>query len=152
MQIAVAGGALSALPRAAHARDYASAAEVLDTIDGLALDVEAALLAIVRVVPAAQPFVASVGADHARQRRARDAIRARLHLPPAPARAAAAPASTALDALRATQQDLVHAHAEGMPAFHDPAAVNVLAGHMVDLVRHLTVIDLWIELEGERAG
>ena len=143
---------LAALPRSARARDYASAAEVLDTIDGLALDVEAALAALLRVAPAAAPFAASVRADHTRQRQERDALRGRLRLKPSPARAAQGAPSTALDALRATQQELVHAHAEGLPALDDAHAVAVLARHMVDLSRHLTVIDLWVELESERAG
>ena len=139
-------------PRPAHARDYTSAAEVLDTIDLLAGGVEAALFAIAGVVPGAQPFAASLRADHVRERADRDAIRARLRLPDFRAGAPAAPASTFLDALRSAQQELVHAHAEGLPALDDAAAVQALAGHMVEAARRLTVIDLWIELEAERAG
>jgi hypothetical protein len=142
--LSLAGGTLAASP--AEARDYTSPAEVLDTIDRLSAEVDASLVAIARKVPGAQPFADSVRADHARQRRDRDALRARMRLASAPVLPAAAGA-TALDALREAQQELVHAHAEGMPALHDPAAVQVLAGHMVDLARHLTVIDLWIELE-----
>jgi hypothetical protein len=138
-------------PRAAGARDYTSAAEVLDTIDRRAAEVEAALAAIARAVPGAQPFLASLRADHARERADRDAIRGRLRLPP-PSPAAPPDASTSLDALRAAQQELVHAHAEGLPALDDPAAVQVLARHMVEASRRLTVIDLWIELEEDRAG
>jgi hypothetical protein len=52
-----------------------------------------------------------------------------------------------LVALREAQQQLVHAHAEGLPALGDAGAVAVLARHMVDASRHLTVIDLWIEAE-----
>ena len=129
----------------ANARDYASAAEVLDEIDRLAGDVEASLAAIEAAVPGAREFAASVRADHLRHRTERDALRRRLGLSPArqPAPGAAA---TTLDALRAVQQELVHAHAEGLPALADEAAVRALAGHMVDLSRHLTVVDLWIEL------
>jgi hypothetical protein len=129
----------------ARARDYASAAEVLDAIDGLARDVRASLDAIAATLPGARAFAASVAADHARQRGERDAVRARLRLA-ASAPSAPAPASRDLEALRALQQELVHAHAEGLPALDDPAAVATLAGHMVDLSRHLTVIELWIEL------
>jgi hypothetical protein len=145
-------GGLAFVSRAAHARDYASAAEVLDTIDGLARDVEGALAAIAGVVPGAQPFAASVRADHARERADRDAIRGRLRLPAAPPGRPSADASTSLDVLRAAQQELVHAHAEGLPALNDAAAVQALAGHMVEAARRLTVIDLWIEMEAERAG
>ena len=148
--LALLGGATFA-PGAARARDYTSAAEVLDTIDGLAAGVDASLLAIAAVVPGAQPFAASVRADHARERAGRDAIRARLRLP-GPRERPAKPGATSLDVLRATQQELVHAHAEGLPALDDPAAVRTLAAHMVEASRRLTVIDLWIELEAERAG
>jgi hypothetical protein len=141
---------MAAVPRVAGAREYTSAAEVLDTIDGLAAGVDASLAAIVRLVPAAAPFAASVRADQVRERAGRDALRARLRL--TSAARPAAPVSTALDALRAVQQELVHAHAEGLPALDDEAAVRVLARHMVEAARRLTVIDLWIELEAERAG
>jgi hypothetical protein len=150
--MAVFGGVALA-PRAAQARDYTSASEVLDTIDRLAGDVERALAAIANAVPGAQPFAASVRVDHVRERADRDAMRARLRLPAAPPRGApAAPPPASLDVLRSTQQELVHAHAEGLPAFHDAAAVQAIARHMVEAARRLTVIDLWIELEAERAG
>jgi hypothetical protein len=149
--MALLGGAVLA-PRAALARDYGSAAEVLDTIDRLARDVDAALAAIAIAVPGANAFAASVRADQAREKADRDAIRARRRLSASAPPAGAPRGSTSLDALRATQQELVHAHAEGLPALRDPAAVQVLAGHMVEAARRLTVIDLWIELEAERAG
>lgn len=125
---------------------------MLDTIDRLSAEVDAVLAAIARAVPGAQPFAASVRADHERERSGRDAVRRRLRLRmPAPtAPVAAVPAS--LDTLRATQQDLVHAHAEGLPALGHAAAVRVLAGHLVEASRRLTVIDLWLELEAQRAG
>jgi hypothetical protein len=143
---------LAFAPRAAQARDYTSAGEVLDTIDRLAGDVEASLSAIANAVPGARPFAVSVRADHVRERTDRDAIRARLRLPESPSPGAPAPASSSLDALRSAQQELVHAHAEGLPALDDAAAVQALARHMVEAARRLTVIDLWIELEAERAG
>jgi hypothetical protein len=52
-----------------------------------------------------------------------------------------------LRALRDAHQNLVHAHAEGLPALGDRAAVDLLARHMVDVAAQLTVIDLWIEAE-----
>ena len=126
---------------------------MLDTIDRLAGDVDAALSAIASAVPGARPFASSVRADHLREKADRDAIRARRRLSAAAAPAArTAPASASLDALRTLQQELVHAHAEGLPALDDAAAVQVLARHMVEAARRLTVIDLWIELEAERAG
>jgi hypothetical protein len=143
-------GAVAA-PRVAGARDYASASEVLDTIDGLAAEVEGALDAIVRKVPGAAAFATSLRADHARERAGRAAVRSRLRLPSAAASKSRAD-SASLDGLRSLQQDLVHAHAEGLPALDDERAVQVLAGHMVEAARRLTVIDLWIELEGQRAG
>jgi hypothetical protein len=148
---ALLGGA-AFVPRTAQARDYTSAAEVLDTIDRLAADVDAALSAIARAVPGARPFASSVHADHRREKADRDAIRARRRLSAAAPAARTAPASTSLDALRSLQQELVHAHAEGLPALDDAAAVQALALHMVEASRRLTVIDLWIELEAERAG
>ena len=143
---------LALAPRTARARDYTSAAEVLDTIDRLSGEVEASLSAIANAVPGAQPFATSARADHVRERAGRDAIRGRLRLSKATPRAPAASPPTSLDALRSLQQELVHAHAEGLPALDDAAAVQALARQMVQAARRLTVIDLWIELEAERAG
>jgi hypothetical protein len=145
-------GGMAILPRTAGARDYTSASEVLDTIDRLAGDVEAALSAIADAVPGARPFAASVRADQVRERAHRDTIRARLRLPASRPGAPAAPGPTSLDALRTLQQELVHAHAEGLPALDDAAAVQALARDMVEAARRLTVIDLWVDLEAERAG
>jgi hypothetical protein len=96
-------------------------------------------------------FADSVRADHAKFARGRDALRRRLAISPAPAPDQTAPGdATSLPALRAAQEALVHAHAEGLPALRDPYAVDVLAGHMVELSRHLTVIELWLEGEEDR--
>ena len=141
------------LPRAARARDYTSASEVLDTIDRLSAEVESGLALFARTVPGAQPFAISLRGDHGRERADRDAIRRRLGLPAAPASASPMTATpTTLEALRATQQELVHAHAEGLPALGDARAVRVIARHLVEASRRLTVIDMWIELETGRAG
>ena len=149
--MAVLTGAVVA-PAPARARDYTSAAEVLDTIDRLSVEVDAALAVIAKALPAAATFANSVRADHVRERGDREVIRARRRLPPAIRAAAVTRPTGSLDALRTVQQELVHAHAEGLPALDDPAAVQVLARHLVEASRRLTVIDLWIELEEQRAG
>jgi hypothetical protein len=137
------------LPGEAGATDYGSAAEVLDAIDRLEGDVDGRLAAIAEVVAGARPFAGSVGADHAEHRAARSKLRRRLRLPPAATPPPANP-DRSLAALRDAQQRLVHAHAEGLPALGDAGAVDLLARHMVDGARHLTVIDLWIEAEEQR--
>ena len=133
--------------RSGTARDYATAAEVFDTIDGLAAGVAARLSGFQRSVPSSRDLVASVTADHARHRAAREALRRRLGLPPSSAPAGAAAGSADLEGLRAAQEALVYAHAEGLPAVGDPFVVDALAHHMVDLSRHLTVTQLWMETE-----
>jgi len=130
------------------ARDYSSAAEVFDAIDGLEADVAARLRGFQRSVPSSRAFVASVAADHARHRAARAAFRRRLGLgPSSPPAGAGSAVEPDLEGLRAAQEALVYAHAEGLPAIGDPFVVDALAHHMVDLSRHLTVTQLWIETE-----
>ena len=133
-----------------EATDYASATDVLDTIDRFEADVAGRLQAIARAVGGALAFAGSVGADHARHRAERDTLRRRFALRVASAPAPATKPDLSLAALREAQQQLVHAHAEGLPALGDAGAVDLLARHMVDDSRHLTVIDLWIEAEEER--
>jgi len=142
--------ALLAWPRRVDATDYGSAVEVFDAVDRLEADVGARLSAIAASLPSAQPFVSSLLGDHERHRAIRLRLRRRLHLP-APSRPAPAAApDIALDALRAGQEALVYAHAEGLPALGDSGAVDAMARNMIDLSRHLTVIDLWVEAEGDR--
>lgn len=133
--------------RSGLARDYTTAGEVFDAIDGLEADVAARLRGFQRSVPASRDMVASVTADHARHRAAREAFRRRLGLPPSSAREGAAAVAADLEGLRAAQEALVYAHAEGLPAVGDSFVVDALAHHMVDLSRHLTVTQLWIETE-----
>ncbi len=134
----------------ASATDYASAADVFAAIDRLEADVASRLAAIEARVPQAHAFAAAVAADHARHRAVRAGLRRRLGLtPPAPVEPRRG--STDLPALRQAQQDLVHAHAEGLPALGDTLAVDGLARDMVDLSRHLAVIDLWLESEAPDA-
>jgi len=136
-------------PAAVRATEYASASEVLDTIDRREVEVAGRLAAIARAIAGAQAFADSVASDQAGHRADRDKLRHRLKLPassvPAP------PPDLSLAALREAQQELVHAHAEGLPALGDAGAVAVLARHLVDASRQLTVIDLWIEAEELRA-
>ena len=133
--------------RAGEARDYSSAAEVFDAIDRLEAEVAARLRALQRAVPSSRPFVASVTADHARHRAGRTRLRRRLRLPASSAVPESGAEAPDLEGLRAAQEALVYAHAEGLPAVGDSFAVDVLARQMVDLSRHLTVTQLWIETE-----
>ena len=148
-------GALVPLPlvafEEARAADYASAREALDAIDRLEADVETRLRSIAAALPGARPFVASVLADQRRHRAERARVRRRLGLavpspPPPPS------VERDLASLRAAQEALVYAHAEGLPALGDVWAVDVLARHLVSTARQLTVIDLWIEAEEARGG
>jgi hypothetical protein len=132
---------------AVFARDYSSEAEVFDAIDGLEADVAARLRAFQRSVRSSRPLVASVTADHARHRAARERLRRRLGLPAGTRAPGADAAEPDLEGLRAALEALVYAHAEGLPAVADPFVVQSLARNMVDLSRHLTVIQLWIESE-----
>jgi hypothetical protein len=130
----------------ADARDYASAGEVLAEIDRLEAELDARLSGLAAAFPMAASFAGSVRADHERHRRTRAALRRRLRLPQA--RPALAPAATAsVDAMRALAQDLVYAHAEGLPALRNAHAVDTLARHMVDDARHLAVLQMWLETE-----
>jgi hypothetical protein len=144
---ALAAAPVVVLAGQAHARDYSSAAEVLDEIDRLEADLDRRLAR----VAAAGAFAASVHADHERHRRERSVLRRRLGLPASPA--PAAPATLApidVESLRTVAQDLVHAHAEGLPALGDAAAVDTLARHMVVDARHLAIIQMWGEAEEQR--
>jgi hypothetical protein len=164
-------------PSRASATDYGSAGEALDALDQLQADVEGRLRALVRARPAAGALVASLLADHARQAADRGRLRRRLRLPSAGSPDASARETSlgqtgdapvgqtegrslgptggaprsdggrSLQALRDAQQALVYAHAEGLPALGDRRAVDLLAAHMVELARHLTVLDLWREAE-----
>jgi hypothetical protein len=132
----------------AEAREYGSAAEVFDTIDGLEADVAARLREVRLALASSAAFAASVLADHARHRAARARFRRRLRLAPSStASARSDPGAPDLEGLRAAQEALVYSHAEGLPAVADPFVVDALAHHMVDLSRHLAVIQMWMEAE-----
>jgi hypothetical protein len=130
--------------------DYRGPVEVLDAIDALEAEVSQRLRALSEALASTRPFVTSVLRDQERHREARARIRKRLGLPAGAFRPAAADDLVSLSALRTAQEALVYAHAEGLNALGDAIAVDTLARDMVDLSRHLTVIDLWIEAEESR--
>jgi hypothetical protein len=131
--------------------DYANAGQVFAEIERLTAEVDERLSALSARMASVKAFADSVRADHERFARDRGALRGRLAISPPPAvETRTLGDATSLSALRVAQEALVHAHAEGLPALRDPYAVNVLAGHMVELSRHLTVIELWLEAEEDR--
>jgi hypothetical protein len=140
--------ALLLVPRA-HAREYQGPQEALDAIDALAGGVDARLLALAEALPSSRSLVASLRADLAQHAEDRARFRERNGWG-APAAVARSPVAgpRSLARLREQIQDLAHAHAEGLPALGEAEVVQRLAEHMVDVSRHLTVIDLWIEGEG----
>jgi hypothetical protein len=146
--IAAAPALLAGVP--ARATDYPSAGEVFAAVDLREAEVGLRLHALSEAMPAARPFATSLLHDHERQRAERERLRRRLSLPPSAAGPAQASDLLSLAPLRAAQQALVHAHAEGLPAVGDAFVVDRLARHMVELSRHLAVIDLWIEAEENR--
>jgi hypothetical protein len=149
--VALAPVALVLRPEPASANDYASAGEALAAIDGLEAEVAFRLRALGAGVSSARAFTASLVRDLEAHGRARDQLRLRLGLGGrSPAKEAVEDALD-LEGLRAVQEKLTYAHAEALPALADAQAVQLLAGHMVDLSRHLTLVVLWIEAE-ERRG
>jgi hypothetical protein len=146
--------ALAALPvvsaAAAAAAEYASPEQVLDTIDRLETEAAARFLAVARKTPAARALADSLAADRRRHREERASLRRRLGLAVPSLAEPTAPGDAALEGLRAAQEALVYAHAEGLTALGDSRAVAVLARHMVAGARALTVLQLWIEAEEQR--
>jgi hypothetical protein len=154
-------GGLAAAPalllagKPAGATDYASAAEVFAAVDGAEAEVRARLRALEGAMPGARAFARSLLADLDRHGASRARLRRRLTLAAAAVAAGTVPAGApeeplSLEGLRAAQERLLYAHAEGLPAIGDAFAVDTLARHMVDLSRHLTVTALWMDVESER--
>jgi len=139
-----------ALAPPALGADYASADEALAAIEGLEAEVERFLLRLERTAASSRPLVASFRRDRDRHRSHRARVRRRLGLPSSETAAASEAPDAALPALREAQSALVYAHAEALPALGDAVSVSLLLEDMVDLARHLTVIDLWIESEAAR--
>jgi len=127
--------------------DYASPREVFAAVDGFASEVESRLRAVAGRAPLSRKLALSFLGDHERHRRQRAALLVRLGLAAAPPLPPAPAADASLDGLRTAQDALVLAHAEGLSALGDAKAVDVMAQHMVDHSRHLTLIDLWLEQE-----
>jgi hypothetical protein len=146
---AAAAVALCGAPPA-RAADYASAAEALDAIDAFEVDVERYCLRLAHVAPAARPMLSSFARDRERHREHRRRLRERLGVSPASSAAASEAPSAALDVVREAQSALVYAHAESLPTLNDAVGVGLVMGDMVDLARHLTLFDLWIEAEAAR--
>ena len=138
-------------PKEAAATDYASAGEALAAIDALEAEVVERLRSLEESVSSARAFAASLKRDLEEHRRERDGLRSRLGLGPPATPKANVDDALDLEALRSAQEKLTYAHAEALPALAAAAAVHVLARHMVDLSRHLTLVGLWIEAE-ERRG
>ncbi len=148
--IALAPAAAVTLAPRLDATEYASAAAVFAAVDDIEAEVDLRLRAIVEVVPSARTFVSSVLRDREAHRAARERLRKRFGLPSASPPRPRVDDPVDLAALRAAQERLVYAHAEGLPALGDRLGVDTMARNMVDLSRQLTVIDLWIEAEGNR--
>lgn len=142
LAVAAAGWA----PPAAAAGPGAAA---LDAIDDAAAQVQARLRALL-ALPQARTFAERLLEEQDRQARERARLRQRLGLAAAPAPAAPAADDRSLAGLRAAQEALVLAHAEGLPALRDAAAVDRLGRALVVASRHLTLVDLWIESEEHR--
>ena len=147
---AMAAAPAALLASRLEATDYASPAEVFGAIDPLEAEVGLRLRALSEAIPGARAFATSLLRDQERQHVERDRLRARLRLPPSLTVRAEARDLLSLPALRTAQQALVHAHAEGLPAIGEARVVDRLARHLVELSRHLAVIDLWIEAEENR--
>lgn len=137
-------------PRRLGATEYTSVTEVFDAVDRFEADVAARLRGIAQAHASARRLAASVLADHETHRSERDRLRRRLGLATVSTPASSSSSDRSLDGLRGAQEALVYAHAEGLPALGDRLSVDAMARHMVDLARHLTVIDLWIEAEASR--
>jgi hypothetical protein len=137
--------------RRAHAADYTSAIEALSAVEGFEAEVERYWLRLHRIVPGSRPMLESFGRDRERHRAHRARVRRRLGLGPSASPAASEAPAAPLAAVREAQSALVYAHAEALPTLNDAVSVGLLIGDMVDLARHLTLVDLWIEAEATRA-
>ena len=149
--VALAPMALVLRPEPAAAIDYASPGEALAAIDGFEAEVAFRLRALGASGSSARAFTSSLVRDLEAHGRARDQLRLRLGVGARSPANATVEDALDLEGLRAAQEKLTYAHAEALPALGDPQAVHLLAGHLVDLSRHLTLVGLWIEAE-ERRG
>ncbi len=148
--VALAPLALALPAPRAEAADYVSAGQVFDAIDGFEAEAASRLRRVAKERGGARTFVQRALADHERHRAVRARHRRRLGLPAYALKSISEAPDPSLDGLRAAQEALVYAHAEGFPALGDSLAVHDLMANMVDLARHLTVLDLWLEKEQAR--
>jgi hypothetical protein len=125
---------------------FPSADAALDAMDARSLTVEASLEALRLDSAPLRKGATSILADLRRCRQNRLAVRRLLGLLPV-APSPSAPKSTSLRDLRAAEQDLVFAHAEGIPVLGNPRAVSLLVPDLLDVARHLALVDLWLEEE-----
>jgi len=123
-----------------------SAGAALDTMDARAALVEAMLGALRKDSAPFRRGASSFLDDLARCRKDRAAVRRLLGLLPAPG-SAPVDKPGSLRNLREAQQELVFGYAEGIPSLDDSRAVALLVPDLLDLARHLAVMDLWIEGE-----
>jgi hypothetical protein len=148
--MALLPGAVALPPPSAGATDYSSAAEAFSVIEELRAEVAGRLQRLAE--GPSRAFAHSLLRDLERHRLEREALRPGLGLGPARPAASAAPDAEGdvLDGLRSAQEKLTHALAEALPVLDNPRAVRTLAGHMMDLSRHQTLVGLWIESEDSR--
>src|SRR5215470_13571545 len=100
--------------------DYLSAADAFAAIDAAHAEVRSRLRALADAKPAARTFASSVLVDLDRHAEGRAMLRRRLGLAGSASPAPEAPDDPlSLEGLRAAQERLVYAHAEGLPAIGD---------------------------------
>jgi hypothetical protein len=139
---------ISALPRFALARDYATRRESLDELDRLAA-VSVLRLEAVRGSRAEADLLVSRFLTALRKHAdTRGDMRRRFALPRS-VDPALPPEGIDPDlaGLRQSLDDLMIAYAESLPVFGDATAVARLAVDMVEVSKLRTVIDLWVESE-----
>lgn len=137
---------LGFVARTAAGEEYASAGAALDAIEGRSESVEAVLRALRGESEPLRKGFSSFLEDYRRHRQDRAALRRTFGIPPA-REARPEPKAVTLRDLRAAVQELVFAHAEGIPALGSGRAVTVIGGHLLDVARHLAIVDLWLEPE-----
>jgi hypothetical protein len=120
-----------------------SAQELFHQLHRLSAEVVDRLAAVGRAQADARPLAESLTRDlqrHAAERRELGRKRGLVsHVA-----TAAGTIDSSLAGLRAAQEALMLAHADGLPALRAGRDVKLLAGHMADVARHLTITDLWI--------
>jgi len=146
--LAASATTISAWPRFAEARDYATRREALDELDRLASVCGLRLEVVQRSRAGADLLVARFLTALRKHADTRDDMRRRFALPKGvdPALPPAAVDADLAD-LRQSLDDLMIAYAESLPVFGDATAVARLAVDMVEVSKLRTVIDLWVESE-----